>query len=320
MKNKNSDAIIILCSQLCKGENIKPFTDSEWSRFASNIMDKGLTPSDIVNMNLDELKLHFNDVEARRIYNLIGRSGSIVFELMKLKERGINIVTRADQDYPSFLKEKMGKKCPPLLYYIGDLKLCGNKTIGIVGSRSIGAPEENFTKKLVEKLVTHGYSIVSGGAKGVDSLSTNTAIALGGSAIEFVSDSMLTKIKKKEVIDALMNGRLLIISFAKPDLRFTVAMAMARNKYIYMQSEGTVVIKSDYNKGGTWSGATEALKKGYCPVFCRKDEKCSGNNELIRLGAIPIDEKWDCNLITSQSEELLEGNQPMGQINLFKGL
>ena len=68
---------------------------------------------------------------------------------------------------------------------------------------------------------------------------------------------------------------------------------MQRNKFIYAQSKGTIVVKSDYDKGGTWSGATEALRNGYCPVFCRNNQKSLGNKKLIELGAIAIDENWD---------------------------
>ena len=34
-----------------------------------------------------------------------------------------------------------------------------------------------------------------------------------------------------------------------------------RNRYIYAQSSGTVIIRSDKGKGGTWAGATENLKQ-----------------------------------------------------------
>ena len=321
MKNKNSEAIIILCSQLCIGENIKPFTTSEWSKFAVNIMKKKLTPSDIINMNLGELKKIFPLEEAERINNLIGRSGSIVFEIGKLKERGIDIVTRADKEYPKILKNKLGKNCPPLFYYIGDLNLCNKKAVGIVGSRKIEEKEEKFTEKLVEKLINKDYIIVSGGAKGVDSISVEKTLELGGSAIEYISDSMISKIKKREIIEAIRNGKLLILSLARPDIKFTVQMAMARNKYIYLQSIGTVVIKSDFNKGGTWSGATTALKSGYCPVFCRKDVDIKGNEELIKKGAIPIDENWDCSIkdikveIKNKKEEKLKESKV--QLGLF---
>ena len=58
------------------------------------------------------------------------------------------------------------------------------------------------------------------------------------------------------------------------------------------QSSGTVIIRSDKGKGGTWAGATENLKHAWCPTFCR-DCEYPGNQELIKLGAIPVTDDWD---------------------------
>ena len=81
------------------------------------------------------------------------------------------------------------------------------------------------------------------------------------------------------------------MSAAKPDAGFNAGMAMQRNKFIYAQSGAAVVVKSDYNKGGTWNGAAQALKKKYCRVLCRDHKRY--NAELIKLGAVPIDDNWD---------------------------
>jgi predicted Rossmann fold nucleotide-binding protein DprA/Smf involved in DNA uptake len=86
------------------------------------------------------------------------------------------------------------------------------------------------------------------------------------------------------------------MSVAKPDAGFSVEIAMARNRLIYAQSAGTVVVKSEYNKGGTWSGAVENLTKRWCPIFCWNNAKYKGNMELIGKGAIPVDESWDGNV------------------------
>ena len=80
-----------------------------------------------------------------------------------------------------------------------------------------------------------------------------------------------------------------------PDSGFSVGNAMSRNKYIYAHSEAAVIIKSDSGKGGTWTGATENIKHGWTKLFCR-DKDYPGNIELIRMGAIPINEDWDGNI------------------------
>lgn len=68
-----------------------------------------------------------------------------------------------------------------------------------------------------------------------------------------------------------MSGDLLLLSTVNPKSRFTVYSAMERNKYIYALSRYAIVISSDFNKGGTWTGATENLKNQWVPLFVRKD-------------------------------------------------
>ncbi len=104
---------------------------------------------------------------------------------------------------------------------------------------------------------------------------------------------MLRKMRNAKVLSPLQNGNMLILSEVKPDAGFNAGMAMSRNKYIYTQSEATVVVRSDLNQGGTWSGATECLKKQWVPVLCRRREDYPGNMALIEKGALPIDESWD---------------------------
>ena len=76
---------------------------------------------------------------------------------------------------------------------------------------------------------------------------------------------------------------------------------MGRNKLIYAQAVLTVVVASDDGSGGTWSGATEALKHGYGTVAVwRGDGEGPGNRLLQEQGARPVSSLDDI-------ESLLEG-------------
>lgn len=69
---------------------------------------------------------------------------------------------------------------------------------------------------------------------------------------------------------------------------------MGRNKIIYGLSKSVLVVTSDYEKGGTWSGATEALKNDYSNVLVwRGNTIPKGNKELIKLGAYPVEKFED---------------------------
>ena len=305
--NQNSMAIIVLCSHLCLGENVKPFEPAEWTVFADRLIDKKIEPYEIMSFSNEDYegKLGLSSEETQRIARLIERSGSIVFEIEKYASMGISIITRADNKYPSALKKRLGKSCPPLFYYAGNPELADKKCVGFVGSRSTNINDEVFTAATVKKINEKGFSVVSGGAKGIDSIASGISIANGNCSVEYVSDSLANRIKLKAVVSAVVNNRLLLMSAVKPDSRFLAGFAMMRNKYIYAQSEGTVVIKSDYNKGGTWSGAVTNLKQRLCNTFCWNNPEYEGNIELIKRGAIPIDETWIGNVTDNVVKQMV---------------
>ncbi len=291
--NDNSLIIAALCSHIC-AENCRPLEPAEWMKLADAMIAQKLEPKDIPDFSDDDMKRYFGyGTDAiERIKRLLDRAGSLSFELEKLSSMGIGIVTRADPGYPRILKGKLNGGVP-LYYYAGELDLLNRRTVGFVGSRSIGDEDTAFAERTVGKINQHGFGVVSGGARGTDSASAAASISNGSFCIEYIADSMLQRIRKKDIISAILNKSLLLMSAANPDAEFSTGMAMQRNRFIYAQSEATVVVKSDYNKGGTWSGATQALKKGYCPVLCRDHKQYKGNAELIKLGAVPIDDGWD---------------------------
>ena len=292
--NRNAEAITIFCSHLCVADGVHPLEAKEWSDLAEKLLSLKLQPDFLLDFNHHDFveQLQTTEEEADRYMRLIDRSGSLRFEVSKYEDMGIQIVTRADAGYPKQLKKKLGNGCPPMFYYAGDLSLLGKNSIGYVGSRSVDPTDIEFTKLTVAKTTSNDYAVVSGGAKGIDSVSASAAISEGASVIEYISDSMLRKMRDSGLTREIRDGRVLLMSVVIPTAGFNVGVAMMRNRYIYAQSSGTVVVRSDKGKGGTWAGATENLKKKWCPTFCR-DYDYPGNKELIKLGATPITEAWN---------------------------
>lgn len=296
--SKDSLAIILLCSNLTLNKNVdsvKPFTTTEWSKFAKIVFNSSIKrPANLFNLSSQELqeKLFIKESEATRILNLLSKAGQLSFQLNELNNLGIKIMTRADKIYPNILKKRLKEKCPPLIYYCGDITILENQLIGVVGSRNIDVDGLEFTKKIGQKIVKEGYSLVSGGAKGADSIAQEEVLNNNGKVAAFIADSMISKIKKKDIREAIIEKKLLLMSVINPKSGFTVYSAMDRNKYIYCLSEITVVVSSDYNKGGTWTGAIENLKNKWVPIVVRNEENLpKGNVELIKQGGIVFNTK-----------------------------
>lgn len=292
--NKNSKAIVVFCSHLCTAADIKPLEPKEWGELASLLFSEGLEPKDLLLFSKSDFleKLEIDEALANRYLRLLERSGSISFEISKYENMGIMITTRAENNYPRLLKQKLGNNCPPIFYIAGNTQLLNKQSVGFVGSRTVNDDDTDFTKNTVLKTLQNGFGVVTGGAKGIDTVAAQAALDNNGFVIEYLADSMMQKMRKADVVKSINKGNLLLLSASTPTSGFNVGFAMMRNKYIYSQSDATIVVKTDKNKGGTWNGAIENLRRGWCTEYCRNIEYL-GNLELIKMGAIPIDEDWD---------------------------
>lgn len=313
---QDSNAIVTLCSYVCVGEGVRPLEPREYSDLTQLLHQAGKTPKDLFGFSAEDFRtiLGFDTERTQRFMRLLDRNASLSFELGQYQNMGIEVITRADAGYPKKLKKKLVNQCPPLFYYAGDLSLLDRKLIGYVGSRTITQEDLDFTVQAVRKTTDLGYGVVSGGAKGIDTVSGTEALLRGGVSVEYLSDSMLRKLKNRDVIKNIQQGKLLLLSVSKPDTGFNVGMAMMRNRYIYAQSVGTVIIRSDLNKGGTWTGANDNLKNNWCTTLCW-DHPYPGNQALIENGAIPIDENWDGGLPDEMSKEMT--SETYEQTSLF---
>jgi len=292
--NLDSNAILTLCSHICVGEGVRPLEPKEYSELAKKLGNIGKSPKDLFDFTVQDFEqlLDMTSDDIDRVKRLLDRNASLSFDLGQYSNIGIETITRADTEYPRKLKKKLGNACPPIFYYAGDLSLLDRNYIGYVGARTVSAEDIEFTKNAVRKTTSLGYGVVSGGAKGIDTVSGTEALLSGSFAVEYLSDSLMKKLKNSDTVRNVQNGNLLLLSVSKPDAGFNVGFAMMRNRYIYAQSEATVVVRSDLNKGGTWTGATENLKNNWCTTLCW-EHSYPGNKALIEKGAIPIPNDWN---------------------------
>ena len=271
----NSEYIIILCGEFADG-NTRLTRAEFWKLYHK------------YNDSMDELIA----AQEEKIEELLKRSASIAFGKEKLEQMGVRISTVLDEDFPQALLEKLGDFCPPLLYTVGSRQINQQKMAGYVGSRDIGNEDIAWTEERVDENLKKGFGIVTGGAQGIDSVALLRCLKQGGSAIVYFPDTMKQRMGDALLREAVFDQRLLMYSHVSPlaakSRHSFVATARERNKYIYAQSKATVVVRSDLNKGGTWSGATEALKHRWTTVFVWDNKNYPGNQELIRRGAIPL--------------------------------
>jgi predicted Rossmann fold nucleotide-binding protein DprA/Smf involved in DNA uptake len=228
--------------------------------------------------------------EAARVSRRLDSGVALAVKLDSLLEMGIVPVTAVDKSYPRRLRQRLDGAAPPVLYCAGELSLLATDGIGVVGSRDIGQEAVEATRSIAQVIASAGIPLVSGGAKGVDKISMAVANEAGGPVVGVLADSLEQAISRRDNRQALLEGVACLCTPYSPTARFTAGNAMGRNKIIYGLSRVTVVVTSSHGEGGTWAGATEALRKRYGRVAVWIGPGSGpGNTRLVKEGGVSID-------------------------------
>lgn len=187
----------------------------------------------------------------------------------KLVERGL-VLTPCDDAYPRRWLTILGSSAPPALWRHGPVP--PGPYITIVGSRHISGLTRKFAKQTVLFAAEKGYAIASGAAAGVDRAAASAS----------PPDRLLQILPYGLEQGCGLRGCLL--SLARPSELFSAPLAMERNALLYALSERTLVVEARFRVGGSWVGATAALRRRLTQVLVRSDGS-QASRALVALGA-----------------------------------
>ncbi len=283
-------AVLLLCSTLgLTDADPEPFTLAQWNELAKQIAASPYQrPAGLLGQSPSALiaTLGCEPATGVRIVRLLERGGRVALELEGLQARGIWAVTRADPAYPARLRNILKHQAPTVLSGAGELRLLAQPGIAVIGARNIDEAGRGFAEEIGRRCAAAGVPVVSGGARGTDSIAMEACVQAGGTVLGVLADSLDRTVRQAELRQLLLDERLVFVTPYAPSAGFSVGGAMGRNKIIYGLAEFAIVVSSDFQKGGTWAGAVEALRAGWCPVFVRDGEAVpAGNRELLKLAA-----------------------------------
>ncbi len=227
----------------------------------------------------------------------------IVENIFKKK---ISLLILPDKDYPERLKQIFDP--PPVLYVRGKILPEDKFAIAVVGTRKITNYGKEVTELLVKELSSVGLTIVSGLARGVDSLSHKTAlesktrtIAVLGSGVDQIYPPQNEGLAK-EIAE---NGA--VISEYPPGMIALPGNFPARNRIISGLSLGVLVTEAGVDSGSliTAGLALEQNREVFAvpgPIYSQLSK---GPSSLIKQGA---------KLVTT-AEDVLEELNIKGKIN-----
>lgn len=287
----DSQAMLLLCSRL-GGSNdpeATPLTLREWNPLARKLAASPLKrPGGLLGLDAGDLQqtLELTEPEAQRLARLLLRGGGLAIELERLTGLGIHPLTRADPDYPSRFRQRLKEAAPLVLFYAGSKELLGQPGLAVVGSRNLDEAGQACADFVGNACAVSGLVLYSGGARGVDTISMKACLENRGNIVGVLADSLARTIRIPEYRAAVREGSACFVTHYHPEAGFSVGAAMGRNRLIYTLADHAIVVASDAGQGGTWGGATEALKAGWLPVFALEHPAMpQGNRLLLEQGA-----------------------------------
>ncbi|MGX1827964.1 DNA-processing protein DprA [Paenibacillus taichungensis] len=199
---------------------------------------------------------------------------------------GIEIVTYLDQDYPILMKETV--QPPWVMYGRGDLNLLHTQSIAMVGTRMPTVYGRKIGEKLAEQLCKAGLTIVSGLARGIDSVCHDAALRANGKTIA-VFGTGIDNIYPPEntgLAERIAETGLLLSEYP-PGTRARQGLFPERNRIIAGLTLGTLVVEADVRSGSliTADAALEAGRDVFAVPGPITSPKSRGSHNLIRQGA-----------------------------------
>ena len=221
--------------------------------------------------------------EAQRIAELLSEEEILDRYLSWGSLRGCVPITRVSEDYPKRLLSCLQEEAPGCLWAKGDRTLLQMQKIALVGSRDLQIPNAQFAQRVGRWAAQQGIALISGNAKGADSVAQDACLEAGGKVISVVADCLHRHREKENV---------LYLSEESFDEDFSAHRALSRNRVIHSLGTITFVAQCTHGKGGTWDGTTQNLKNRWSRVICFNDGT-PAMAELAAMGA-ELTNEFEC--------------------------
>ena len=207
-------------------------------------------------------------------------------ELKRINEFGCRIVIQEDPEYPELLREIYD---PPLVLYVKGALLPKDKNaVALVGSRMTTHYGMETARKLAYQLAYLGVTVVSGGARGIDTAAHQGALSGKGRTIAVLGTgiNIIWPAENKELFDRITaNGALITqFPFNRPGDKQSFPI---RNRIVAGMTLGAVVVEANLTSGAliTANFAVEYGRQVFAVPGRIDSPRSKGCHELIKKGA-----------------------------------
>ena len=201
-------------------------------------------------------------------------------EMERLERAAIHALTWHEQGYPSLLREIYD--LPPVLYVKGQLLPQDQRSLAVVGTRKATAYGREAALHLCSDLARHGVTIVSGLARGIDSVAHRAALENGGRTIAVLGNGLdiIYPAEHAELAQCIIEEGALVSEHplgTRPEAQHFPR----RNRIMSGMTLGTLVVEAPEGSGSLWT-VRHALEQNR-EVFCIPGSIFSPASRLTNL-------------------------------------
>ncbi len=215
-------------------------------------------------------------------------------QLSRLNKIDGRAVTFWDKGYPDNLKKIYDP--PPVLFVRGTLEEEDKYSIAIVGTRTPTPYGTHFAEKFAAELARFGIPIISGLARGIDTVAHAATIKAGGRTVAVIGSGIdvIYPPENKTLVDRMLPEGAIVSEYVmgtKPD----AGNFPRRNRIISGIAIGTLIVETGV-EGGAMITATTALDQNrevFAIPAALSDKRKSGTNALIKQGKATLVENVD---------------------------
>ncbi len=211
--------------------------------------------------------------------------------LERLRQLHIATVTLADSSYPENLRQVADP--PPVLFVRGELTTADQRAVALVGTRRSTPYGHAVTERLARDLARAGVTVVSGLAKGIDTVAHRTMLKEGGRTIGVLGnglDQVYPPENTNLARSILETSAGALVSEFPPGIPPDAVNFPRRNRIISGMSLMTVIVEAG-ERSGALITADFALEQGR-DVLAVPGSVLSphsvGANNLLKQGATPV--------------------------------
>ena len=249
------------------------------------------------------------------------KTADLSAEMRRIAEFGCRIVTQDDPEYPESLRQIYD---PPIVLYVkGDLGPKDKNAVAMVGSRMTTHYGLEVARKLAYQLAYLGVTVVSGGARGIDTAAHQGALSGKGRTIAVLGTgiNLVTPPENAKLFEQIAASGALITQFPfnRPADKQSFPI---RNRIVAGMTLGTVVVEANLTSGAliTANFATDYGRQVFAVPGRIDSPRSKGCHDLIKKGAKLCEGAED---ILSEFEYLFPAsNRPpsAGQIGVLPAL